>query len=319
MNISELCIRRPVMTTLVMLSFVIFGTFAFRQLRVAALPNVDFPTISVYATLPGASAETMASSVAAPLERQFATISGVASMTSSSSIGATQIIMQFSLDRSIDGAALDVQSAISTSVRKLPPQLPEPPSFRKVNPGDFPVMFMSLTSPTMPLTEINNYAETVLQQQISQLPGVAQVQIFGVQRFAVRIHVDPDAVAARGLTLDDVKTAVAAANSNTPVGEMRGDKQRITLETDGQLLHAADYDNIVIAVRNGQPIRLKDAAVAVHGTENDQNAAWFVKTRAIQVAVFRQSDANTIDVVDSIKDHLAGYQAQLPPSVKLIP
>jgi HAE1 family hydrophobic/amphiphilic exporter-1 len=319
MNLSEACIRRPVMTTLVMLSFVIFGTFAFRQLPVAALPNVDFPTISVYATLPGASAETMASSVAAPLERQFATISGVASMTSSSSIGATQIIMQFSLDRSIDGAALDVQSAISTSVRKLPPQLPEPPSFRKVNPGDFPVMFMSLTSPTMPLTEINNYAETVLQQQISQLPGVAQVQIFGVQRFAVRIHVDPDAVAARGLTLDDVKTAVAAANSNTPVGEMRGDKQRITLETDGQLLHAADYENIVIAMRNGQPVRLRDVAVAVDGIENDQNAAWFVKTRAIQVAVFRQSDANTIDVVDSIKDHLAGYQAQLPPSVKLIP
>ncbi len=317
MNISEGCIRRPVMTTLIMLSFVIFGTFAFRQLPVAALPNVDFPTISVYATLPGASPETMASSVAAPLERQFATISGVSSMTSSSTIGATQIVLQFSLDRNIDGAALDVQSAISTSLRKLPPQLPDPPSFRKVNPGDFPVLFMALTSPTLPMTQINDYAETVLQQQISQLPGVAQVQIFGVQRFAVRIHVDPDAVAARGLTLDDVKNAVAAANSNTPVGEMRGDKQRITLETDGQLLHAADYDNIVIAVRNGQPIRLKDVAVAVDGIENDQNAAWLGKTRAIQVAVFRQSDANTIDVVDAVKAHLAGYQAQLPASVKL--
>ncbi|SDR63211.1 hydrophobic/amphiphilic exporter-1, HAE1 family [Rhizobiales bacterium GAS113] len=319
MNISELCIRRPVMTTLIMLSFVIFGTFAFRQLPVAALPNVDFPTISVYATLPGASPETMASAVAAPLERQFSTISGVTSMTSSSSIGATQIIMQFSLDRNIDGAALDVQSAISTAARKLPPELPEPPSFRKVNPGDFPVMFMALTSPTLPLTTINDYAETVLQQQISQLPGVSQVQIFGVQRFAVRIHVDPDAVAARGLTLDDVKNAVSAANSNTPVGEMRGDKQRITLETDGQLRHAADYSDIVIAMRNGQPVRLKDVGFAVDGIENDQNAAWLDKTRAIQVAVFRQSDANTIDVVDSIKDHLAGYQAQLPPSVKLVP
>ncbi|MFI5012120.1 MAG: efflux RND transporter permease subunit [Hyphomicrobiales bacterium] len=319
MNLSETCIRRPVMTALIMLSFVIFGTFAFRQLPVSALPNVDFPTISVYATLPGASAETMASSVAAPLERQFATISGISSMTSASTIGATQIVMQFSLDRNIDGAALDVQSAISTSLRKLPPQLPEPPSFRKVNPADFPVMFMSLTSPTLPMTTINDYAETILQQQISQLPGVAQVQIFGIQRFAVRIHVNPDAVAARGLTLDDVKNAVAAANSNTPVGEMRGDKQRITLETDGQLLHAADYSNIIIATRNGQPIRLKDVAVAVDGIENDQNAAWFGKTRAIQVAVFRQSDANTIDVVDSIKEHLAAYQAQLPPSVKLKP
>src|SRR6516225_4258218 len=271
MNISEGCIKRPVMTTLIMLSFVIFGTFAFRQLPVAALPNVGFPTISVYATLPGASPEAMASSVAAPLERQFATISGVSAMTSSSTIGATQIVLQFNLDRNIDGAALDVQSAISTTLRKLPPELPEPPSFRKVNPGDFPVLFMTLTSPTLPMTQINDYAETVLQQQISQLPGVAQVAIFGIQRFAVRIHVDPDAVAARGLTLDDVKSAVAAANSNTPVGEMRGDRQRITLETDGQLLHAADYDNIVIAVRNGTPIRLKDVAVAVDGIENDQN------------------------------------------------
>ncbi|MBV9137527.1 MAG: efflux RND transporter permease subunit, partial [Hyphomicrobiales bacterium] len=229
MNVSELCIRRPVMTTLIMLAFVIFGAFGFRQLPVSALPNVDFPTISVYATLPGASAESMASSVAAPLERQFATISGVSTMTSASSIGATQIVLQFTLDRNIDGAALDVQSAISSAARKLPPELPEPPSFSKVNPGDFAVMFLSLSSPTLPLTTVNDYAETVLQQQISQLPGVSQVQIFGVQRFAVRIHVDPDAVAARGLTLDDVKNAVSAANSNTPVGEMRGDKQRITL------------------------------------------------------------------------------------------
>jgi HAE1 family hydrophobic/amphiphilic exporter-1 len=186
-----------------------------------------------------------------------------------------------------------------------------------VNPGDFPVLFMTLTSTTLPMTKLNDYAETVLQQEISQLPGVAQVAIFGVQRFAVRIHVDPDAVAARGLTLDDVKNAVAAANSNTPVGEMRGDKQRITLETDGQLLHASDYDNIVIAVRNGQPIRLKDVAVAVDGIENDQNASWTNRTRAITVAVFRQSDANTIDVVDSVKAHIAGYQAQLPAAVKL--
>jgi HAE1 family hydrophobic/amphiphilic exporter-1 len=317
MNISELCIRRPVMTTLVMLSFVIFGAFAFRQLPVAALPNVDFPTISVYASLPGASAETMASSVAAPLERQFATISGVSSMTSGSSIGTTQIVLQFSLDRNIDGAALDVQSAISTAARKLPPELPQPPSFSKVNPGDFAVLFLSLTSATLPLTTVNDYAETVLQQQISQLPGVSQVQIFGIQRFAVRIHVDPDAVAARGLTLDDVKNAVSAANSNTPVGEMRGDKQRITLETDGQLLHAADYSNIVIAVHNGQPIRLRDVGVAVDGIENDQNAAWFGNTRSIQVAIYRQSDANTIDVVDQVKNHLGAYRAQLPPSVKL--
>ncbi len=252
----------------------------------------------------------MASSVAAPLERQFATISGVSSMTSSSSIGATQIVMQFSLDRNIDGAALDVQSAISTAARKLPPELPAAPSFRKVNPGDFAVLFLSLTSATLPLTTVNDYAETVLQQQISQLPGVSQVQIFGIQRFAVRIHVDPDAVAARGLTLDDVKNAVSAANSNTPVGEMRGDKQRITLETDGQLLHAADYSNIVVAVHNGaaDPLARCRGRGRRHRKRSERRLVR-QRRRSIQVAIYRQSDANTIDVVDEVKDHLAAYQA----------
>ncbi len=318
MSLPELCIRRPVMTTLLMVSFLVFGFFGYRQLPVAALPRVDFPTISVSVSLPGASPETMAASVAAPLERQFSTIPSITSMTSSSGRGSANITMQFDLDRNIDGAALDVQSAISATLRRLPADLPAPPSFRKVNPADSPILFLALVSPTQPLSTTNDYAEQVFAQQISQLPGVAQVQIYGQQKFAVRIAADPDATSARGLTLNDIRNSVAAANSNSPVGVLQGVRQNVTLEATGQMQKAEDYRQLVVAWRNGAPIRLDEIARVSNGVENNQVAAWYGNERAIVLAIFRQSDANTVDVVDQIRARLPSYQAQLPPSITAV-
>jgi HAE1 family hydrophobic/amphiphilic exporter-1 len=316
MSLPELCIRRPVMTSLLMLSFIVFGLFGYRQLPVSALPRVDFPTISVSAGLPGASPDTMASSVAGPLERAFATIPGITMMTSSSALGTTNIVMQFDLDRNIDGAALDVESNISATLRKLPPQLPAPPSFQKLNPADSPILFIALVSKTQPLTTVDDYAEHVFAEQISQLAGVAQVLVFGQQKFAVRIAVDPDAAAARGLTLDNVSNAVAAANSSTPVGALLGRRQNVTVDATGQLVHASAYDDLVVAWHNGSPVRLREIANVYDSVENKQIAAWQGKERAVVLAVFRQSDANTVDVVDSVKARIPHYQAQLPPSVE---
>jgi HAE1 family hydrophobic/amphiphilic exporter-1 len=316
MSLSELCIRRPVMTTLLMLSFLVFGMFGYRQLPVAALPRVDFPTIAVSATLPGASPETMAASVAAPLERVFATIPSITTMTSQSGRGFTNIILQFDLDRNIDGAALDVQSQISAALRKLPADLPAPPSFRKVNPADIPILFIALASPTLPLSMTNDYAEQVFAQQISQIPGVAQVQIFGQQKFAVRVQVDPDKAAARGLTMTEIGQAVTAANTNTPVGALQGQRQNVTLEATGQMEKAEAFAPLVVAWRNGAPVRLNEVARVVDSVENDQVAAWFGLDRAIILAVYRQSDANTVQVVDDIRARLPAYEAQLPPSIK---
>lgn len=317
MSLPELCIRRPVMTTLLMLSFVIFGFFAFRQLPVAALPRVDFPTINVSVRLPGASPETMAASVAAPLERELATISGIASMTSVSQQGSTNITLQFDLDRSIDGAALDVQSAISSSARRLPADLPAPPAFRKSNPADQPVLFLVLTSGTLPLSTVNEYGETILQQQISQLAGVSQVNIFGAQKYAVRIYVNPDSVSARGLTLNEVRSSVQAANSNSPVGAILGASQRLTLGATGQIERASEYGGLVIAQRNGVPIKLDDVARVVDSVENNQTASWYNGQRSIILAVFRQSDANTVDVVQRIRDRIPAYRDQLPAPIEL--
>ena len=265
MSISELCIRRPVMTTLITLSFIVFGLFAYRLLAVAALPRVDFPTISVSANLPGASPESMASSVAAPLERQFSTISGITAMTSISSLGSTNITLQFDLDRNIDGAALDVQAAISGSLRRLPQDLPNPPSFRKVNPADQPVLFIALTSDTMQLSQVNDYAEQILQQQISQINGVAQVQIYGSQKYAVRVVADPEAVSARGLSFADIQKAVSSANSNQPTGTLRGTERNVTIEATGQLRNAADYGAIIISSKNAVPVKLEDIATVRTG------------------------------------------------------
>jgi HAE1 family hydrophobic/amphiphilic exporter-1 len=316
MTLPELCIRRPVMTSLLMLSFVVFGLFGYRQLPVSALPRVDFPTISVSASLPGASPDTMASSVAGPLERAFATIPGINMMTSSSALGTTNIVMQFDLDRNIDGAALDVQSNISATLRKLPPQLPSPPSFRKINPADSPVLFIALVSKTLPLSQVDDYAEQVFANQISQISGVAQVLVFGQQKFAVRIAVDPDAAAARGLTLEQVNAAVAAANSSTPVGALLGRRQNVTVDVTGQMVHAADYQNLVVAWRNGAPVRLSEIANVYDSVENKQIAGWSSGNPAIVLAVYRQSDANTVQVVDDVKAKIPYYQSQLPPAIE---
>ena len=315
MSLPELCIRRPVMTTLLMLSFIVFGIFGYMKLPVSALPRVDFPTISVSTQLPGANPETMSTSVVAPLERAFATIPGINLMTSRSTNGGSNITMQFDLDRNIDGAALDVQSQITATLRKLPPELPAPPSFRKVNPADAPVLILVLSSATLPLSTVNDYAELVFAQQISQIPGVAQVLIFGQKKFAVRIDADPDAAAARGLTLNDVRSAVAAANSSSPVGGLRGEEKNLTLKASGEMTKAEDFQNIVVAWRNGAPIRLSEIARVYDDVENDQTAAWQNDKRGIALAIFRQSDANTVEVVDNVRNKLPIYEAQLPPSV----
>src|SRR5512147_3265766 len=250
MNISEICIRRPVLTTLMTASLIVFGAFAYRLLPVGALPAVDFPTIQITATLPGASPETMAASVASPIERQLSTIAGISSMTSSSSLGNTAITIQFDLGRNIDGASLDVQTALTTAQRRLPVEMTTPPFFRKVNPGDFPVLFLSMRSDTMPLSAINDYAETVIAPQLSQLSGVAQVSVYGAQKFAVRVQVDPVAAAARNISLDDIRTVLAKANSNTPVGTLTGTNRDVTLLASGAMRHASDYKNVIAAWRN---------------------------------------------------------------------
>ena len=319
MNISELCIRRPVFTTLMTASIIAFGAFAYRLLPVAALPAVDFPTISVSASLPGASPETMAASVASPIERQLSTIAGISSMTSSSSLGSTQITVQFDLDRNIDGAALDVQTALSVAARRLPVEMTTPPSFRKVNPGDFPVLYISMRSQTLPLSKINEYAATVIAPQISQLAGVAQVLVYGEQKFAVRVQVDPVAAAARNISLDDVRTVVAKANSSAPVGTLAGPTQNITLVATSAMEHASAYRDVVVAYRNGQPIKLTEIARVIDGVENDKIATWFNDTRAIVIAVQRQPDANTIEVVDSVRAKLPNFRAQVPPSIEMQP
>jgi HAE1 family hydrophobic/amphiphilic exporter-1 len=317
MNLSEACIRRPVMTTLITASIIVFGIFGYRLLAVAALPRVDFPTIQVTATLPGASPETMAASVAGPMERQFSTIAGISSMNSQSALGRTQVTIQFDLNRNIDGAALDVQTALAVAQRRLPVEMTTPPSFRKVNPGDFPVLYLSLNSPTLPLSTVDEYGETLLAQQISQLPGVAQVLVYGSQKFAVRVQVDPVAAAARNISLEDVRTVLAKANSNTPVGTLAGAERNVTLLASGALRRASDYKDVVAAWRNGAPIKLSEIANVVDSVENDQVASWFNDARAVVLAIQRQPDANTVEVVDAVRAKLPQFRAQVPPSIKM--
>ena len=319
MNISETCIRRPVLTTLMTASLIVFGVFAYRLLPVAALPAVDFPTIQITAQFPGASPETMASSVASPIERQLSTISGISSMNSSSSLGLAQITIQFDLGRNIDGAALDVQTALATAARLLPIEMTIPPSFRKVNPGDFPVLYVSLRSDTVPLSTVDDYAETVLAPQISQLPGVAQVLVYGAQKFAVRVQVNPTEAASRNIALEDVRSVVAKANSSTPVGVLTGPKQSVTLAATSAMPHAADYRDVVVAYRNGAPIKLNQIARVIDSVENDKIATWFNDARAIVLAIQRQPDANTVQVVDLVRQSLPNMRAQVPPSIQMQP
>ncbi|MBI4625169.1 MAG: efflux RND transporter permease subunit, partial [Verrucomicrobia bacterium] len=317
MNIPELFIRRPVMTTLVTAAITIFGLMAYRSLPVSDLPNVDFPTITVSASLPGASPETMATSVATPLEQQFSTIAGIDSMTSTSSLGNTQITMQFNLDRSIDAAAQDVQSAISAVQRRLPQDMPNPPTFRKANPADDPVLMLSVNSATMPLSEVNEYAETLLAQRISTVDGVAQVQVFGSQKYAVRVQLDPRALAARGIGIDEVRTALNANNVNLPVGTLDGSSKSMTLLATGQLKSAEEFRRVIVTYRNGAPVRVGDLGLVVGSVQNTRTASWFNDTRSIMLFIQRQPGTNTIKVCDGILALLPAFRAQLPAAVNL--
>ncbi len=317
MNISEPFIRRPVMTTLVMAAMLIFGAFGYAQLPISELPNVDFPTISVSASLPGADPETMGSAVATPLESQFSTIAGVDSIVSQSTQGRTNITIQFKLDRNIDAAAQDVQSAISAASRQLPPQMPTPPTLRKVNPADSPVMFLAMSSATLPLSQVDQYAETLLARQLSTIDGVAQVTVYGAQKYAVRVQVDPDALAARGIGIDQVAQAVDAANVNGATGTLDGPTRAAAIQTNGQLTSAAQFANQIVAYRNGAPVRFGEIGKIVDSVENNKSASWFSGTRAIVLAVQRQPGSNTIAVVDNVKRVLPKFMSQLPASVKL--
>jgi HAE1 family hydrophobic/amphiphilic exporter-1 len=315
MTLPELCIRRPVMTTLMMVSLIVTGVFGYRLLAVAALPRVDFPTISIAAQLPGASPETMAASVATPIERQLATIAGITSMTSSSSAGSTSVTVQFELSRDIDAAALDVQTALAAAQRWLPSEMPAPPSFRKVNPADAPVLFLTLYSDTLPLSTVHDYADTLLAQQISQISGVAQVQVFGGQKYAVRVRLDPEAAAARGISTAEIQAAIAAAASNTPVGVLSGPTRNLTLDMGDKKAEASIYRRIIVAWRNGAPIRLEEIARVEDGVENERIAGWFNSTRSINLAVYRQPEANTIEVVDAVKARIPEFREQVPAAI----
>jgi HAE1 family hydrophobic/amphiphilic exporter-1 len=317
MNISAPFIRRPVMTALVMAAFLVFGAAAYRFLPVSDLPNVDFPTIQVTAVLPGASPETMASSVATPLERQFSTIAGLDSMSSSNLLGATQITLQFSLERNIDAAAQDVQAAIDRAARQLPSQLPAPPTYQKVNPADQPVLYIALNSPTMPIYEVDEYGETLLAPRISMIGGVAQVVVFGAQKYAVRAQVDPDLLASRGIGINEVADAIDAGNVDLPTGTLWGRYQAVTIKASGQLLRAADYRPLVVGYRNGAPVRLSDLGRVIDSVENDKTAAWFVDQRSVILAVFRQPGTNAVRVSDAVKKLLPDFRREIPAALGL--
>ncbi|HYA11708.1 MAG TPA: efflux RND transporter permease subunit [Thermodesulfovibrionales bacterium] len=317
MNIPELFIRRPIMTTLVMLSILVFGLSAYRLLPVSDLPNVDFPTIQVTASLPGASPETMASAVATPLERQFSTIAGLDSMTSTNALGNTQITLQFNLSRNIDAAGQDVQAMIAKAGKQLPQNMPTPPTYSKVNPADQPVIYLALSSPTLPIYKVYEYADTFIAQRISMISGVAQVQVFGSQKYAVRAQLDPRSLANRKIGIDDVGNALALGNVNLPTGILEGQKQTFTIQATGQLYNAEAYRPLIVAYRNGSPVRLDELGRVIDSVENNKVANWYNNERSVVLAIQRQPGTNTVEVVDSIKKLLPTFRAQIPPSVKL--
>jgi HAE1 family hydrophobic/amphiphilic exporter-1 len=317
MSISQFFISRPIFTTLTAFGILLFGIVGYRALPVSELPSVDYPTIQVQAALPGASPETMASSVATPLERQFSTIAGIDSMNSSSNLGATTITIQFTLDRSIDAAAQDVQAAISKASGQLPTTMPRPPTYLKVNPADQPIIYIALSSDTLPLYKVDEYAETLMAQRISTISGVSQVAVYGSQKYAVRVQLDPDQLSSRGLGIDEVQTAIQANNSNTPTGKLYGDKQAFTVQSNGQLTDAAAYRSLIVAYKNGNPVRLDELGQVVDGVENDKVVCWYGETRAIVLAVQRQPGTNTVEVVDNIRKLLPVFRAEIPPSAKL--
>ena len=314
---TDVFIRRPVMTTLLMAGLLIFGLMAYRQLAVSDLPNVDFPVIQVAASLPGASPDTMASAVATPLERQFSTIAGIDSMTSTSALGLTQITVVFTLDRNIDAAAQDIQAALAAAAPLLPPGMPTPPSYKKVNPADQPILYLALSSPTLPLYTVDEYAQTMLAQRISTITGVAQVQVFGSQKYAVRVQVDPRAMATLGVGIDEVQNAIAQSNVNLPTGTIYGQYQSFNVQATGQLTNALAYKPLIVAYRNGSPVRLEQLGNVLDSVQTDKVASWYKDERAVILAIQRQPGTNTIEVVDSIKKILPSFKAQLPASVSL--
>src|SRR4051812_5501319 len=316
MNFTELFIRRPVMTTLVMAGILIFGLVAYRQLPVSDLPAVDYPTISVSASLSGASPETMASSVATPLEKQFSTIPGVETMTSTSTQGSSQIALQFALSRDIDAAAQDVQAAISQAQRQLPRDV-LPPSFRKVDPSSQPILYYALRTTTLPLPQLNEYAETFLAQRLSTVEGVAQVQVYGSMKYAVRIQIDPQQLASRNIGIDEVSTAVENGNVNLPTGILWGTDKAYSVESQGQLNNAADFGALVVAYRNGAPVRLRDLGRVIDSIQDTKRASWFNGQRSVVLAVQRQPGTNTVAVAERVKAEVERLRPQIPPAIDI--
>ena len=318
MNISEPFIRRPIATSLLMAAIVFVGVFTYPLLPVAPLPQVDFPTIQVSASLPGASSDTMASVVAAPLERQFGQISGVTQMISTSTLGMTSITLQFELTRSIDAAAQDVQAAITAAGKQLPTTLSAPPTYRKTIPANSPIMILAAHSDTLPITKVDDFADNVLAQRISQVPGVALVTIGGEQKPAVRVQIDPGKLAATGMTLEDVRGVLVNATTDAAKGNLNGAQKSFTIAANDQLTAAAGYDDVILAYRNGAPIRVRDIGKAVDAAENVNIAAWENDKPAVVLVVFKQPGANVIDTVDQIKEampqlqrrHSGGYEGR---------
>src|SRR3954447_21930042 len=317
MNLSRGFIERPVMTALITLAILLFGIIAFRALPVAALPSVDYPTISVSAIVPGASPETMASSVATPLEREFSTIAGISAMNSVNQLSMSTITVQFTLDRKIDDAAQDIQAAIARAGGRLPTSMPRPPSYQKVNPAEQPILYLALDSQTMPMSTVNEYADTMLAQRISMVNGVSRVMIYGAQKYAVRVQVDPDQLAAHNIGIDEVRAAVATSNTNLPTGRVDGDRQSFTIESNGMLSNPAAFRPVIVAWRNGSPVRLEQIANVIDGVDNDKLAAWYNNKRAVVLAVQKQPGTNNVDVVDSVRKLVPDFNRSIPPTVHL--
>src|SRR3954464_11016898 len=316
-SISAPFIRFPIATSLLMAGILFVGLVAYPQLPVAPLPQVDFPTIQVAATLPGASPETMASSVAQPLERQLAQIPGVAQMTSTSSLGTSAVTIQFDLNRSIDGAANDVQAAINAAGGQLPKSLPSPPTYRKVNPADSPILLLSATSDTLPLITVSDSVDAQLAQQISQISGVAQVNIGGQQKPAIRIQIDPAKLVAKNLSLEDVRAQITITTVDAPKGNIGGPTRAYTIYANDQLTAAKDWNDVIVAYRNGAPLRIRDVGQAVAGPEDAKQAAWANGKRGVFLVVYKQPGANVIETVDKIKATLPRLEAAIPPAIKI--
>lgn len=317
MNLSELFIRRPIMTTLVMVGILIFGLMSYNSLPISALPNVDYPTIQVSASRPGASPQTMADSVARPLEKQFATIAGLDSLSSTSTLGNTQIALQFNLDRNIDDAAQDVEAAIAATSGQIPNDLPNPPSYSKVNPADQPILYLYLKSPTLPLSQVDNYAESFLAQKLSTISGVAQVQVYGSQKYATRIQINPEKMSSLQVGLDQIQTAIQAGNVDLPTGSLSGTHKNFTVQTNGQLQDAAAYRKLIVAYKNGSPIYLEQLGRVIDSVENTKLASWYNDSRAIIIAIRRQPGTNTVQIVDKIKKLLPNLRSEIPTSVEI--